>query len=267
MTLIAPFPAKHQADPFGDWPQWRKDMGLGPHRGKDFNGLDARTPVPASGTGVVTRSFWNNALGWVVVVAYAVGKRTLYIGYCHLAERGLPVGAEVELGDTVGLLGNTGSASAGYHLHLTASWEDGDPGTVDVVDPMPFFSTTTTAGKPGTRITKSEEDTMTVVIVDYGTAQPYPGKHQYRIGEEALAYLPQKEDPPANVKLDGPAIEVELEEFTRQCAARGIPVGRPGEANVPFILLDNGYKKKGATFWSRARDNADALAKIAKRVG
>ena len=45
-----------------------------------------------------------------------------FIGYCHLQKAPtLKVGDKVNVGDTVGLVGNTGSASSGPHLHATLS--------------------------------------------------------------------------------------------------------------------------------------------------
>lgn len=149
MTLVAPFDSRHLSDPFGVWQQWRKNMGLGPHRGQDFNGLPEGTPIPASGDGVVTQSHWNSVLGNITVIYYPSAR--VYLGYCHMKYPGLPVGSKVTRGTTVGLLGNTGSATTGAHLHLTASREDADPGWADVIDPMPFF--TAPAGGDATPIT------------------------------------------------------------------------------------------------------------------
>jgi murein DD-endopeptidase MepM/ murein hydrolase activator NlpD len=50
-------------------------------------------------------------------------KKLAYVGYCHLQKPGLEVGTKVKAGDTVGLVGNTGSASSGPHLHMTVSRE------------------------------------------------------------------------------------------------------------------------------------------------
>ncbi len=175
--LIAPFSKDHLADPFGDWPQWRKDMGLGPHRGADWNGLNLGTPIPASGPGrVVWRTNMTDAqaertaLGHRIVIAYPVVGGEIRIGYNHLRDNPtLALGAVVDLGDSVGLLGSTGTASTGNHLHMTASWTTGDPGAVAVVDPIRFLTFGSIpaggAGRPIQNDTnKSEEDDMTQVI-------------------------------------------------------------------------------------------------------
>jgi LysM repeat protein len=79
-----------------------------------------KTPIPAMGSGTIKYVGSSKVLGHVIVQSvYAEGK-TWFIGYCHLAEAPkLQVGDKVECGDVVGLVGNTGSASSGPHLHAT----------------------------------------------------------------------------------------------------------------------------------------------------
>ncbi|MGW4930436.1 M23 family metallopeptidase [Agromyces sp. NPDC004153] len=145
MTLAPPFPSTNWSDPFGDWPPWRKDMGLGPHRGLDTNGLLAGTSIRSSGEGQVAwRTHMSDGaaedtgLGHRIVVFYP--SDDVYLGYCHLLQDpGLPVGSTVNPGEAVALLGNSGSSSTAAHLHLTASRQNGDPGSVGVIDPAPFF--------------------------------------------------------------------------------------------------------------------------------
>ena len=111
-----PFPKV--ADPFGSHSPERKAMGLGPHRGCDYNGFRAGTALPAVGDGVITLNKWSDVLGWVVVLK--VGKH--YFGYCHLNKQSpLKVGTAVKSGQSVGGAGTSGSASSGVHLHFTLS--------------------------------------------------------------------------------------------------------------------------------------------------
>lgn len=94
-------------------------MGLGPHRGCDYNGFKAGTPLPAVGDGVITMNRWSDVLGWVVVLK--VGKQH-HFGYAHLNKQSpLKVGTKVKSGQSVGGAGTTGSASSGVHLHFTLS--------------------------------------------------------------------------------------------------------------------------------------------------
>ena len=111
-----PFPKV--ADPFGSHSADRKAMGLGPHRGCDYNGFKAGTPLPAVGDGVITMNRWSDVLGWVVTLA--VGKHLF--SYCHMNKQSpLKVGTKVKSGQSVGGAGTTGSASSGVHLHFTLS--------------------------------------------------------------------------------------------------------------------------------------------------
>ena len=162
--LVRPF--ARMVDAFGSWEQWRKDMGLGPHRGCDWEAAEG-TPIPASGVGVVVSEGWNNALGWWVVVRYATPLGEVFIGYCHMGTRTtLRYGNWVERGSKLGVVGNTGSASAGAHLHMTASWTNGDPGIVPVIDPMQFFAGSATAGTGSTTpVSNSEDIDMSITFI------------------------------------------------------------------------------------------------------
>lgn len=168
--LAQPFSAEHEADPFGDWPQWRKDMGLGPHRGKDYNGLAAGTAIPASGVGVCTAEGWSAALGWWVVIRYADPSGFVYFGYCHMKERThLRYGNWVAMGNRVGFLGETGSAATGPHLHLTASRQDGNPGVVPVINPDQFFGASVAGGGDQVPITTGGQKEMRLAWSTDGT--------------------------------------------------------------------------------------------------
>ena len=87
------------------------------HRGDDYNGVREGTRVKAVNDGTVVFSGFSSVLGNVVVVRV----KLWFFGYCHLKTATVAVGAKVASGDTIGLLGNTGSASSGPHLHFTLS--------------------------------------------------------------------------------------------------------------------------------------------------
>ncbi len=129
-----PFPKV--ADPFGSHSAQRKAMGLGPHRGVDYNGFKAGTPLPAVGDGVITLNKWTDVLGWVVELK--VGKQ--YFMYCHMNKQSpLKVGTKVKSGDSVGGAGTSGSASSGVHLHFTLSLTSGGGITGKVFDAHGFL--------------------------------------------------------------------------------------------------------------------------------
>jgi len=82
------------------------------HRGLDISARRG-TPVIAPGHGIVVFAGRNGGLGKVVKVSHGFGYTTVY---GHLDEIDVEPGDEVERGDTIGLLGNTGR-STGPHLH------------------------------------------------------------------------------------------------------------------------------------------------------
>jgi murein DD-endopeptidase MepM/ murein hydrolase activator NlpD len=92
-----------------------------PHRGVDYAPREG-TNIPAVSAGTVRLVQWSDVLGWVLVQTawnHIEGK-TLFVGYSHLFEKPtLRVGQRVNIGQTIGKVGNTGSASRGAHLHLT----------------------------------------------------------------------------------------------------------------------------------------------------
>jgi murein DD-endopeptidase MepM/ murein hydrolase activator NlpD len=136
----SPFPESTVTGEYGTLSAYRKAKGMQPHSGRDFApGADKVIPAVAAGT--VRLLQWSNILGWVLVQdAVGVDGKTYYIGYAHLscASHGInckgpqahgnhsplkstSIGDKKELGEPIGRVGNTGSASTGAHLHLTVS--------------------------------------------------------------------------------------------------------------------------------------------------
>jgi murein DD-endopeptidase MepM/ murein hydrolase activator NlpD len=110
-----------------------------PHRGLDYAPA-ANTVIPAITGGVVRNIQWSDILGWVVVQSGRddVNARLVFVGYCHLScaihgpeckgprvhgnhspLTSTVVGSTKKIGEPIGRVGNTGSASRGAHLHLT----------------------------------------------------------------------------------------------------------------------------------------------------
>lgn len=107
-----------------------RDNNTRKHEGIDiFSAF--RTPVLAIAEGTVTRVNENN-LGGKVVWFRPKGKDyTLY--YAHLDEQIATAGQQVLVGDTLGLMGNTGNAkTTPPHLHFGIYTSEG------AVDPLPF---------------------------------------------------------------------------------------------------------------------------------
>lgn len=118
-TFRLPFADKYVTGEFGTRSKYRIANNLGPHRGVDW-ARPAGTKIPAVSKGTVTLVKWSRVLGWVLVQTVWAEKKVWYVGYCHLAEKPtLKVGDKVKMGETIGLMGSTGSASSGPHLHAT----------------------------------------------------------------------------------------------------------------------------------------------------
>lgn len=108
-----------------------RDNGTRKHEGVDiFSSF--RIPVLAVADGTVTRVNENNLGGRVVWFRPKGKDYTLY--YAHLDEQIAVEGSDVALGDTLGLMGNTGNAkTTPPHLHFGLYTSGG------AIDPLPFI--------------------------------------------------------------------------------------------------------------------------------
>jgi murein DD-endopeptidase MepM/ murein hydrolase activator NlpD len=92
-----------------------------PHRGLDFPAAPG-SKVRAVVNSKIVQAGFSEQLGFYVICLDAKG---IFWGYNHLQTPiealKLHVGKSVLRGTTIGLVGSTGSASTGPHLHLTAS--------------------------------------------------------------------------------------------------------------------------------------------------
>jgi murein DD-endopeptidase MepM/ murein hydrolase activator NlpD len=136
-----PFDWKKITGRFGTLSEYRKANGMQPHSGVDW-AMPEKTPIPAIAQGTIVLQQFSKVLGNVSVQRVIDNDGKLwYVGYCHLKAEGLEVGTKVQEGDTIGFVGNTGSASSGAHLHLTVSNKlKGVFGmTSDKIDPIQFI--------------------------------------------------------------------------------------------------------------------------------
>jgi murein DD-endopeptidase MepM/ murein hydrolase activator NlpD len=118
-----PFEPKYITGRFGTMSEYRKKNGMQAHSGCDWARPEG-TPIPAIAKGTIVLQQFSKVLGNVSVLrVMGKDKKLYYVGFCHLKAEGLPVGQKVAEGDTIGFVGNTGSASSGPHLHLTVSKE------------------------------------------------------------------------------------------------------------------------------------------------
>ena len=121
-------------------PRTRITSGFGPRLHpilgyvRNHNGVDITAgfgeEIVASEAGVVSIASAFGGYGNTVVIDHGGGLFTLY---AHMSVVLVEAGEEVELGDTIGLVGSTG-LSTGPHLHFEV-WEEGDT----AVDPRPYL--------------------------------------------------------------------------------------------------------------------------------
>lgn len=136
-----PFSFKKITGRFGTLSEFRRRNNMQPHSGVDF-AMPEGTPIPAIAKGTVVLNQFSKVLGHVLVQrVMSKDKEIWFVGYCHLQEPGIPTGSKVDLGEHIGKVGNTGSASTGAHLHMTVSKElKGVFGPTSVkVDPIEFI--------------------------------------------------------------------------------------------------------------------------------
>ena len=129
--FLWPIASSHRVtSPFG----WRTHPITGRqhlHGGIDIAAPNG-TPIMASKAGVVVISQYGSSYGNYVVLSHPDGTRTLY---AHMSQRSVSAGDTVSQGQTVGLVGSTGS-STGNHLHFE-TWTGSSSSSR--VNPMQFF--------------------------------------------------------------------------------------------------------------------------------
>lgn len=129
--FLWPIASSHRVtSPFG----WRTHPITGRqhlHGGIDIAAPNG-TPILAAKAGVVVISLYGSSYGNYVVLSHPDGTRTLY---AHMSQRSVSAGDTVSQGQTVGLVGSTGS-STGNHLHFEI-WTGSSSSSR--VNPMQFF--------------------------------------------------------------------------------------------------------------------------------
>lgn len=101
------------------WPTWGTITSLFNERryGYYHKGLDIAnstgTPISSTAAGGVIYAGWHGGYGRKIVIYHGFGYSTVY---AHLSKMYVAVGDEVEKGEVIGTMGNTGR-STGSHLH------------------------------------------------------------------------------------------------------------------------------------------------------
>lgn len=107
-----------------------REGGRRSHEGIDIF-ADRHTPAVAASDGVISRVGTNNLGGKIVFLRPQ--NRPINLYYAHLDSQTVISGQRVSVGDTVGLIGNTGNArTTPPHLHFGIYTSTG------AVDPLPF---------------------------------------------------------------------------------------------------------------------------------
>lgn len=147
-----PFPASTFGNRFGIKGPYYGPAG---HRGTDFVQPGGKA-IPAIANGLVVHTMWSDVLGRVTVIKHVrPNGSVVYSGYCHQSKYGTSVGKVVKIGQTIGYVGTTGSASSGNHLHLTLGPDDMSSIYGTVQDPIAYIyahdtPTSATPAKPVT---------------------------------------------------------------------------------------------------------------------
>ena len=133
------------------------------------------TPAVAVAEGFVTRVSENN-LGGRVVFLRPTGKNySLY--YAHLDTQLVRSGERVNVGDTIGLIGNTGNAqSTPAHLHFGIYTSGG------AIDPLPFVNT----NRPPIRTVKADTGFITKHVRMKNTTTLYMGSSTASVQKETI---------------------------------------------------------------------------------
>lgn len=117
--------------PFGN----REGEYSGMHTGIDLVSGDKN--IYSAGNGIVTRSNVETEGGNVIEITHTDSSGREYITqYAHLKERLVNVGDTVNVGDVIGIMGDTGTMASGIHLHF-AMW---DKKTQQYYNPRKLFT-------------------------------------------------------------------------------------------------------------------------------
>ena len=130
-SLAFPVAGRGTSDVISFWGADR-DGGIRSHEGIDIRAKRG-TPVVASESGFVTQAGTNNLGGKIVFLSSLSNPYSLY--YAHLDSQLVSTGQRITLGDTLGLVGNTGNAiTTSPHLHF-GIYQRGE----GAVNPLPFI--------------------------------------------------------------------------------------------------------------------------------
>lgn len=201
---------------FGNWAQWRKNMGLGRHRGHDFAPGRGKS-IPALADGVVVNTQYDTTgkrtvLGNVIEVRADDG---MFYGFAHMAEQpAYKVGQRVRRGDILGHVGSTGTATTGPHLHMTLSDHEDGIFAGTSIDPIAYILARVSAPVTPPPVTGNGDvwNTYQNGWLGRGTQGPKVARMQVALKKGYPAYA-------KNIATDGdfgPFTESVVKEFQRR---------------------------------------------------
>ncbi|WP_117161352.1 M23 family metallopeptidase [Paraliobacillus sp. X-1268] len=110
----------------------------------DHHGVDIAEsgyhPIYASAKGKVTRSDGNGTYGQCIYIEHAINGQTWETVYAHMRDgsRRVSVGEQVNQGEIIGVMGNTGRSS-GPHLHFELHKGNWNANKSNAVDPLDYL--------------------------------------------------------------------------------------------------------------------------------
>ena len=103
---------------WGTYYQPRASAGRPYHCGIDIKSSTDNTAIYAAANGTIVKTGRNDANGNYVIVKHNLSGKTVYSFYAHLSKISQSSDTVVQKGQQIGVIGNTGSGSAGIHLHF-----------------------------------------------------------------------------------------------------------------------------------------------------
>ncbi|MET3504503.1 peptidoglycan DD-metalloendopeptidase family protein [Halalkalibacter oceani] len=154
----------------------------GKHYGIDIAAPEG-TPVVSVASGTVSRSYVSHTYGQVVFIEHDNGLETVY---AHLHERIVDEGEQVEEGEKIGSVGNTGRSS-GNHLHFEVHHGSWNPEKSDSIDPLHVLSTDTGAMYAAIGgVFEEEEERKTVATLSIQSEHTARGE---QVNDETAVYV------------------------------------------------------------------------------
>ncbi len=105
-------------------------------------GIDIAAPgnvsIQAAAAGKVVKSYYSASYGNVVFIAHQINGKLYTTVYAHMKDRTVQVGDQVQTGQLIGHMGNTGH-SYGQHLHFELHNGEWNFEKTNAVNPLPYL--------------------------------------------------------------------------------------------------------------------------------